>query len=165
LPAFLQGKYQPGDNDERLILMGVCQFQDRRAAAAGLYAAAFAADPKLADDLQAAHRFNSACAAAVAGRGGGADGARLGKAARAHWRQQARTWLRLDLAAWTKRLEAKPADRAEVVKALTPWLNDPDLAGLRDAEALQKLPLAERRECQALWQEVATLLRRAQTSR
>ena len=29
LPAFLEGKYQPQDNDERLALMGICQFQGR----------------------------------------------------------------------------------------------------------------------------------------
>src|SRR5262249_40140686 len=29
LPAFLRGKYQPLDNDERLALVGICQFQGR----------------------------------------------------------------------------------------------------------------------------------------
>jgi serine/threonine-protein kinase len=50
LPAFLEGKHQPRSNDERLALLGACQFKGRRAAAAGLYAAAFAADPQLAED-------------------------------------------------------------------------------------------------------------------
>jgi serine/threonine-protein kinase len=129
--AFLEGKYEPRDNNERLALLGVCQFQDRRAAMAGLYAAAFAADPKLAEDLRAGHRFNAARAAAVAGRGGGADGGKLSEPERARWRQQARAWLKLDLAAWTKRLEAaEPAARAEAQKALARWREDPDLAGL-----------------------------------
>src|SRR5258708_34821158 len=51
LPAFLQGEYQPQDNDERLALLGICQFQGLAAAAARLYADAFAADPDLAEDL------------------------------------------------------------------------------------------------------------------
>ncbi len=51
LPAFLQGEYQPLDNDERLALVGICQFQGRCHAAARLYADAFAADPALAEDL------------------------------------------------------------------------------------------------------------------
>jgi len=166
LPAFLEGNYQPWDNDERLALLGVCQFQDRRAATAGLYAAAFAADPNLAEDLLAGHRFNAARAAAVAGTGGGADGAGLSEPERACWREQARAWLRLDLAAWAKRLEAAPpADRAEVQKALAHWPAAPDLAGLRDVVLLERLPPSERQECQALWQEVADLLRRAETSR
>ena len=166
LPAFLEGKYQPRDNDERLALVGSCQFQGRRAAEAGLLAAAFAADPKLAEDPVTGHRYRAAAAAAVAGCGGGADGAALSEPERARWREQARAWLRLDLAAWTKWLEAaKPADRAEVQKALACWREDTDLAGLRDADALQKLPPAERQECRVLWQEMAALLRRAQTTR
>jgi hypothetical protein len=48
---------------------------------------------------------------------------------------------------------------------LAPWRDDPDLAGLRDAGALKRLPPAERQECRALWQEVADLLRRAETTR
>jgi eukaryotic-like serine/threonine-protein kinase len=163
LPAFLEGKYQPRDNDNRLALLGVCQYQDRRAAMAGLYAAAFAADPKLAEDLRAGHRFNAARAAAVAGCGGGADGARLGEVARTRWRQQACAWLRLDLAAWAQRLDATPpADRAAAQKALARWRQDPDLTGLRDPAVLDRLPPAELQECRALWGDLDALIRRAQ---
>jgi hypothetical protein len=59
---------------------------------------------------------------------------------------------------------ANPADRAEVQKALALWREEPDLAGLRDADSLMRLPPAERQECQALWQAVAALLRRAQAT-
>ena len=38
-------------------------------------------------------------------------------------------------------------------------------SGLRDADALERLPPAEREECRALWQEAADLLRRAQAAR
>ena len=51
LPAFVQGEYQPRDNDERLALLGICEFQGADDAAARLYADAFAADPALAEDL------------------------------------------------------------------------------------------------------------------
>ncbi|MBV8264841.1 MAG: tetratricopeptide repeat protein [Planctomycetaceae bacterium] len=166
LPVFLEGKYQPRANDERLALLGACRFRDRRAAEAGLLAAAFAADARLAEDPGAGLRYRAASAAAVAGCGGGSDGAGLSESERARWRQQARAWLRQDLAAWSKRLETAPeAKRAEVQKALTRWREDPDLAGLRDAGALENLPPAERQQCQALWQEVADLLRRAETTR
>jgi serine/threonine-protein kinase len=166
LPAFLEGKYQPKGNDERLALVGACQFQGRRAAEAGLLAAAFAADPKLAEDPGAGLRYRAARAAAVAGCGGGADGATVSEPERARWRRQARAWLRLDLAAWAKRLQAaRPTDRAEVQKALARWREDPDLAGLRDVGALERLPTAERQEWRALWQEAATLLRRAETTK
>ena len=51
LPAFLDGKYQPRDNDERLALLGICQFTNRTRALARLYADAFAAAPQLAEDV------------------------------------------------------------------------------------------------------------------
>ncbi len=135
-------------------------------AAARLCADTFTADPKLADDLDAGHRHRAARAAAVAGCGGGADSAGLDEAERARWRQQARDWLRLDLAAWTNRLEtAQPTDRAEAHKVLAHWRDDPDLAGLRDPDPLAKLPPDERAECLAFWREVAALVGRAQSTR
>jgi hypothetical protein len=156
LPAFLNGTYQPQDNDERLALLGMCEFKELRAAEAGLLAAAFAVDPKLAEDLNAGLCYRAACAAAVAGCGDGADGAALSEPQRARWRQQARAWLRADLAAWVKRLGSdKPTDRGEVQKAMARWLEDPDLAGLRDPHALNRLSPAERQEWRALWQKVA----------
>ena len=50
LPAFLAGTYEPRDNDERLALLGVCQFTNRAHAMARLYADAFAADSQVAMD-------------------------------------------------------------------------------------------------------------------
>src|SRR5262249_60579522 len=73
LPAFLAGKHQPRDNDERVALLGACQFKGLHATTARLYAAAFTADPKLADDLQAGHRYRAARAAAPAAPGQGKD--------------------------------------------------------------------------------------------
>jgi tetratricopeptide (TPR) repeat protein len=159
LPAFLEGKYEPRDNDERLALLGVCQYKDLRAAMAGLYAAIFAGDPKLAEDSQAGHRYRAACCAAVAGCGGGADGAALSDPERARWRQQARQWLRLDLAERAKDLQAAdPQHRARLLKALNHWRDDPDLAGLRDPGALDQLPQDERQECRALWSDLEAQL-------
>ena len=74
--------------------------------------------------------------------------------------------MRLDLAAWAKKVDTGTApDRMQAQKMLVPWRDDPDLAGLRDAGALERLPRAERKECQELWQEVAALIRRAETTR
>jgi eukaryotic-like serine/threonine-protein kinase len=162
LTAFLEGSHQPRGNDERLALLGACEFWDRRTALASLYAAAFAADPNLAEDVRAGHRYQAACAAVVAGRGGGADGAGLSEAERARWRKQAREWLRLDLAAWTKRLETNgPTDRAELQKTLMRWPVNPDLAGLREPKSLDQMSLAEREDCLALWGEFDSLIQRA----
>ncbi len=164
LPSFLEGHYQPRDNDERLALLGVCQFKDLRAAQASLYAAAFAADPKLADDLKAGHRYRAARAAAVAGRGGGADGAGLSEPEQTRWREQAREWLRAEVSLWAKALDGGPqTDRVLARDRLTHLSSDSDLAGLLDPESLDGLPPAERQECRALRGELDALIRRAQS--
>ena len=63
IAAFLEGKYLPRD-DERLALLGVCQFTNRTVAQARLYADAFAADPQLENREGVRHRLNAARAAA-----------------------------------------------------------------------------------------------------
>jgi hypothetical protein len=40
------------------------------------------------------------------------------------------------------------------------WQQDPDLAGVRDAAELEKLPEAERAEWKKLWEDVAALLKK-----
>jgi hypothetical protein len=42
-----------------------------------------------------------------------------------------------------------------------PWQSDADLAGLRDKDALAKLPIPEQEACRRLWADVAALLQRA----
>ena len=61
LKAFLRGEYQPVDDDERLALLGVCQFQGRYYAAARLFADAIANEPAVAEEL--ASECRSSCSA------------------------------------------------------------------------------------------------------
>ena len=79
-------------------------------AAVQFYTQAFAAHPKLADDLRYCNRYNAACSAAVAGCGQGQDAATLDEAERARLRQQALKWLREDLTAWGQLLEKEKDD-------------------------------------------------------
>jgi tetratricopeptide (TPR) repeat protein/tRNA A-37 threonylcarbamoyl transferase component Bud32 len=166
LPAFLEGTYQPQDNDERLALLGVCQFQGLHGAAARLYADAFATDPALAEDLASGSRYRAARCAALASSGRGKDRAKLGETERTRWREQARAWLRADLAAWAKKLDGGSAkDQVLVKNVLTHWRADPDLAGVRELGALEKLSAGERDEWLAMWEEVAAVLDRAGEAR
>jgi eukaryotic-like serine/threonine-protein kinase len=182
LPAFLRGEHEPQDNDERLALVGTCQSQGRYHAAARLYAEAFTADPDLADSLTTECRYRStqeepyyervesvntearylaARCAALAGCGLGKDGAGLSRAERARWRQQARAWLRADLALWVKTLDGgSEKDLVLARRMLTHWQVEPDLAGIRDLKALDEASAQERDECFALWDEVGAVLRR-----
>ena len=109
LHAFLQGKCQARDNNERLALVEGCLYLNRTSAAAQLYADALAADPHLADDLSVGHRYQAARSAALAGSGRGDDAKDLGDRERARWRAQARQWLRAELTAWEKELDRTPA--------------------------------------------------------
>jgi serine/threonine-protein kinase len=159
LPAFQNGSYTPASNEERVGLAEWCRIQKLHGTSTRLYAEAFATDPRLADDLEAAHRYNAGCSAALAAAGKGEDAATLDDVERARLRKQAVDWLRANLALRTKELESgTPAARAAVLKALRPWQQDPDLAGIRDPAALAQLPEAQRNECEALWAEVQAVL-------
>lgn len=180
LPAFLQGKYQPPDNDERLALQGICQSLRLDAAAAELYAQAFAADPALADGftaecfrrasregdphrqvevLKTETRYLAARCAASAGCGRGDDGPRLNEAQRMRWRTQSRQWLQADLTAWTKLLDGGFETAPDLArKMLTLWQVEPDFVGLREPNELKKLPAQERAPWIALWKQIADVI-------
>jgi hypothetical protein len=161
LPDVLAGKLQPADNRERHGLIQVCRLQQRYTALVKLYAAAFAADAKLADDLRAGHRYCATCAAALAAAGQGTDAGKLDDKERTHLRQQALDWLRADLDLWRKRLaDGTVAERQTMRKLLQNWQADPDLASIREPEALKKLPAEEREAWQKLWADVAELLKK-----
>ena len=99
LADVLAGKATATDNNERLGLLEVCGLTRRHVAAARLYADAFTADPKLADDLKAGHRYNAACYAALAAAGQGTDADKLDDQEHRRLRHQALAWLRADLEA------------------------------------------------------------------
>ena len=163
LPGFLDGKATPASADERVELAGLCALKGLNAAAARFYEDAFAAAPKLADDLGAAHRYDAACAAALAGCGRGQDANKLDDQGRARLRRQALDWLWADLKTWRGLLEKGPyVNRPAVAQQLRHWQVDADLAGVRGAEALAKLPEAERQPWHKLWDDAADLLARAQ---
>jgi tetratricopeptide (TPR) repeat protein len=162
LSAVLAGKATPKDAAERLGFAQLCQqHRQRYAAAARFYSEAFTEQPTLAGQLDA-HRYNAACAAARAGIGQGKDTAGQGETERARLRQQALGWLRADLSGWGQLLQKGPEKaRPVIAQQMRHWLADPDFAGVRGAEALARLPEAERADWQKLWADVADTLKRA----
>src|SRR5262249_35767530 len=136
-------------------------YQSRPRAAARLFAAVFAVNPKLGDDLKTWQRYNGARYAALTGSGQGKDAEGLDEEERTRWRKQALDWLRADLAAHEKQLKSgQQEDRAFVAKRLHHWQRDADLAGLRDQEAIAKLTVQERQACEKLWADVEALLQK-----
>jgi serine/threonine-protein kinase len=137
--------------------------EKRHGAAARFYADAFAAEPKLGTDLGAAHRYKAACAAVLAGCGAGSDDDKLDEKEKTQLRGQALAWLRADLAAWTKEMAKNTHEaHAAVQQKMRHWQADPDLAGVRGAAALARLPEAEWQPWQKLWDDAAETLARAQ---
>jgi serine/threonine protein kinase len=165
LPAIQSGQKQPADNAERLALAGLCQIPCKKQylVAMRFYTTAFAEEPKLAENLDAEHRYNAACAAALAGCGQGADADKLDTKERARLRHQALDWLRSDLKAYRQVME-KSAGKAGpmIAQRMQHWLQDGDFAGVRGDNALAKLPEEERPAWRKLWADVAEMLAKAQ---
>jgi len=92
LPAALRGQVKL-DARGMLEFASLCSTKKLHAAAARFYQDAFAAEPRLADNLQPGHRYNAACAAVLAAAGDCEDSVNLDESARARWRKQALKWL------------------------------------------------------------------------
>jgi hypothetical protein len=128
-----------------------------------LFEEAFTAKRELVEDLHASHRYNAACAAALAGCGQGEDADKVDENERSRLRRLALDWLRAELNTWGRRLDTEPHKaRPVVVEQMRHWQADTDFAGVRGAESLAGLPEAERQPWQKLWNDVADLLQRAQ---
>jgi serine/threonine protein kinase len=163
LTKIKNGDLTPKDGRERLALAQMCQtYKSLYLTAFRFYKEAFAELPKLVDDLQNPHRYNAACAAALAGCGQGKDADQSDERELAQLRRQSIEWLRADLAAWRNLLDTEPDKvRSVVVQTLQNWQQDKDFAGVRGSAALGKLPEAERQEWQKLWTEVDELRQKA----
>jgi tetratricopeptide (TPR) repeat protein len=160
LPAVLAGKVALASAAERIVYARLCTVTSRYPAAVRLWAEAFAAEPKLADDLEAGHRYNAACCAALAASKGSPDGGPDGQE-RLHWRRRALTWLRADLAVWARLSRQGEVGPGRLARQLGRWQSDPNLAGLREKDALARLSAEERQACAKLWADVTALLKRA----
>jgi serine/threonine protein kinase/tetratricopeptide (TPR) repeat protein len=160
LPAILSGKAKAADTAEQLTVARLCLQPYKRlyAAAARFYGEAFADKPQLAGDMAVQHRYNAACAAALAGCGQGKDVDKLDAKQLARLRQQSLDWLRDDLKAYRQMLDKTPDTAGpQVADRMRHWLQDTDFAGVRGPEALARLPEAERPPWQKLWEEVEAL--------
>jgi hypothetical protein len=173
MAAVLRGD-TPKDNRELLQLAYRAYEKKLYGDSTRLYSEALAADPKLAGDRQAQHRYNAACAAALAAASGtgrpdrketsGQAEKPLTDADRAKFRKQARSWLEAELATWTKLLaSANAQQRRAIAETLKHWQQDADLSGVRDKHALDSLPEGERAMWKTLWADVDRLLKKALT--
>ncbi len=143
---------------EILQMAGICQqYQKRFAVAVQLYRQAFKAQPGLAEDAGRPHRYNAACAAALAGTADAQEPTTTSD--RPALRRQARDWLQADLDSCARQLkDGKAASILQVEARLAHWQTDPDFIGVREAGTLAKLPDAEQPAWRTLWANVDQLL-------
>ncbi len=163
LPVILRGEAAPADAREQLLLAELCvTYKKQFAAAARFYAAALADQPLLALDVSSGHRYNAACAAALASAGRGVDAGELTESERAGLRKQALGWLKADLAALSLAVAVSPQSSGAVLPKLRHWQSDPDLADVREAAALAGFPSDEQKAWQRFWADVSALVSRSQ---
>ncbi len=165
LAAIIKGDKQPKDNAERLALAQRAYDKGLYASAARLWSEALEADPKLGDNRQTQHRYKAASSAALAGCGKGKDDPPPDDVGKAKLRKQALSWLKAELAVWSKIVETGPTEaKTFLTQTLNQWKKDTDLASVRDEKELAALLQAERNEWQDLWAEVDAVLMRVQSS-
>jgi tetratricopeptide (TPR) repeat protein len=160
LPGLLRGEDKAASAQESLAIATMCQHKRMHVTATRFFAEAFAADPKLATDLQAGHRYNAACHAARSAAGQREDG-KLDDQQRLALRRRALTCLRADLTLWTCLVASGQVGRSRMAQVLSHWQKDSDLVGLRDKAALDRLSPEECAACLNLWADVAALLKNA----
>jgi len=77
-------------------------------------------------------------------------------------RRQALDWLKSALAAWQEQVDSgKPLAVVAAEQILPPWQSEADLAGVRDAKELAKLPKEEQQLWERLWSDVNALGKKA----
>lgn len=153
---------QPATPQELLSLADLCrEFGERNVSAVRLYQRAFEGDPLLADaDRQP--RLAAASAAARAGGGHGPEAAGLDGARRSKFRGQARDWLQSELDAHQPAVsDNDPAAVLRAADRFASWPATPDLAGVREPDALAALPPDESKAWQKFWADVREVQRQA----
>lgn len=134
------------------------------AAAADLWARAFASNPNLGREGGREARVQAAQAAARAATGAGREESRPDETTRERLRHQALLWLHAELADCNGLLSGTSSwERSRVASRLGRWQVDESLASVREAKSLTALPDAEAREWRAFWSEVETTKNRATT--
>jgi tetratricopeptide (TPR) repeat protein/tRNA A-37 threonylcarbamoyl transferase component Bud32/ribosomal protein S27E len=159
LTNVLTGKDKPKDPGETYGFALLCAqpFQNRPADAVRLFAEAFAADVKLAEDLKSGNRYDAACYAAHEGSEQSKDDAV--QEARARLRERALGWLRADLALLRRQAGTdESALRKEAAATLASWLLEMRLAAVRPGPNQVPMSRTERAAWDLLWSEVKETL-------
>jgi serine/threonine protein kinase/Tfp pilus assembly protein PilF len=161
LPAVLDGSDAASVTD-LLDMATMCRLYGKEkhlATAAHLFQQAFKLQPALMEP----YRYSAACTAVLAGSGHGKQPERFSDADRAQLRRQGRDWLQADFDLYARNArDGRFPAVFSAISHLRQWRHDADLASVRDAPELARLPDDERAAWQKLWQDVQHALGVAQ---
>jgi hypothetical protein len=150
----LGGEARARDNADRVELVRHCDLYGWDAGGAKLYAEALEADPNMPPVRGESPAWIAARYAARAGTGMSSGGSPLDVDARARLRRQALAWMRAELNTWPRRPSPdKPEMLRRAADFLDRYMTDPALFGVRDREALERLPAEERQAWEQLWKD------------
>ncbi len=150
------------DPTARIGLAQIAYNKNLHVTANRIWKGVFASSPDLAENLDAFHRYNAACGAALAGCGLTKDDPPPDEATKESLRAQALEWLKADLAARTKLLDqADTVAAPQIHKSLAYWKEDLDLECIRNPIELAKLPKAEQSVLRSFWSELDRVLVKA----
>jgi tetratricopeptide (TPR) repeat protein len=159
LQNIVKGEIKPKSFIEGFQFGRLCRMKSYYASASRLYDEALALDPAAAKKLQAGDLLTLARVGALAAAGKGKD-APL-EAERSQYRAKALRWLRQYLKVHEQALEKnKGGVRYLIQQNVRVLLQHQDLAPIRPP-ALDSIPDGERKEWQAFWNDVRTLLEQA----
>ncbi len=155
--AIRQGTYEPDSTRAALDAAEWARCKGAHAVAVAYFQQAFEGYVEEFDDARLRIRYRAARAAARAGEAAG-----IVSEERKALHVQARGWLEEELPYWRSRLDERPPRGRIHVSIVEPelwhWKYHLDLASVRDADALAKLPDDEREAWEAFWQEVDAVL-------
>jgi Tfp pilus assembly protein PilF len=140
----------------------LCQrYKGRHRDAVALYEAAFVKEPTSRLYTEKLCRYNAGCAAIQVVAGSDAGAPPLSEADQAQYRSRALTWIRMELDALTNVHQISGRLFANQLQSdLRSWQSDPDLACVREAESLSRLPEDEQQAWRTLWKDVQSLVDR-----
>jgi hypothetical protein len=159
LNLYLAGKETPKKPQELVPLADLCRiYKGYHASAARLYAAAVAANPKLAE-AASDRRHQFARSALLATSSQGSDPKPATAEEKTKFRNQALAWLKADLQQWARRFQDRD-DKAfrSLMLDLPTWPAAPGLALVHARKELDKLPADEREAWQQWWADLDALL-------
>jgi hypothetical protein len=165
LPALLSGEYEPTSSLEMLRFATLCfNFKRLNIAAARLCERAWTMDPQWVGS-PGSTRYFAVRAGLRAAQGLGDDAGALDETEKSRWREQAQKWFVAELIL----VENMPYDRTrgepdQRPRILQEWQKERDLASVRDAAALAKLPTEERKAWQEIWERVDRCLTAVKTT-